>query len=137
MLDLDNFKNVNGKYGHKTGDAALVALASVMKAAEKSTMRYRIYSGRIGGDEFCMFIEGNTDKKWLQDFAKKQISSYDEELVKMSYKGITSISLGIVQVTGDSYKDKELNYEKLYTSADKALYLAKEHGKKTYDFLDI
>ena len=137
MLDLDNFKNVNDKYGHKTGDAALVALASVMKAAEKSTMRYRIYSGRIGGDEFCMFIEGSTDRKWLQDFAKKQISSYDEELVKMSYKGITSISLGIVQVTGDSYKDKELNYEKLYTSADKALYLAKEHGKKTYEFLDI
>ncbi|SDA70377.1 diguanylate cyclase (GGDEF) domain-containing protein [Butyrivibrio sp. INlla18] len=137
MLDLDNFKNVNDKYGHKTGDAALVALASVMLAAEKSTMKYSIYSGRIGGDEFCMFIEGNADKKWLQDFAKKQISSYDEELAKIGCEGVTSISLGIVQLTDESYKDKDITYEELYTSADKALYMAKEHGKKTYEFKDI
>lgn len=134
MVDLDNFKQVNDRFGHNTGDAALVSLSTIMKNAEKSVKKYRVYSGRIGGDEFCMFIEGNADRNWLTEFGKKQINAFDQELIKINCEGVTSISLGIVEITDESYKSGSPSYEDLYVKADKALYVAKEHGKKTVEF---
>lgn len=136
MVDLDNFKSVNDTYGHMTGDAALVSLATVLKNAEKSVRRYKLFSGRLGGDEFCMFVEGNVDKNWLMEFGQKQIRFYDEELIKINCEGVTSISLGIVKIDADVYEKGGTSYNDLYVKADKALYVAKGHGKKTVELYE-
>lgn len=58
MLDLDFFKQYNDRNGHPAGDAALLALANILKQAVKD---YRGLAGRWGGEEFILGL--STDEK--------------------------------------------------------------------------
>ncbi|MDR1418223.1 MAG: GGDEF domain-containing protein [Endomicrobium sp.] len=61
MLDLDNFKNINDKYGHLTGDKTLVEIAKVVL----SCIGNNGLVGRYGGDEFIIFLSNTTEKEVL------------------------------------------------------------------------
>src|SRR5437016_1014036 len=52
ILDVDEFKRVNDTYGHFTGDRAIAAVAAQLK-------RCGAVIGRLGGEEFCLLIEGD------------------------------------------------------------------------------
>lgn len=52
MIDLDNFKTINDRYGHDAGDAALRHVASVLK----TLLRDSDFLARVGGDEFCILL---------------------------------------------------------------------------------
>ncbi len=52
MIDLDNFKTINDRYGHDTGDAALLHVAGVLR----SLLRESDFLARVGGDEFCIIL---------------------------------------------------------------------------------
>jgi len=52
MLDADNFKNTNDGFGHAVGDEILVQIVD----ACKSDLRQSDIVGRIGGEEFCVFL---------------------------------------------------------------------------------
>lgn len=54
FIDLDYFKEVNDSLGHETGDAALVAVAGVLR----SHLRASDIGGRLGGDEFALLLPG-------------------------------------------------------------------------------
>src|SRR5204862_7379238 len=54
MLDIDHFKNVNDTYGHPTGDAALRAVAAILR----DSMRLHDVPGRYGGEEFGVVLPG-------------------------------------------------------------------------------
>ena len=52
MIDMDQFKSINDRYGHSAGDAALVHAAALIR----DTLRDDQYAARIGGDEFCILL---------------------------------------------------------------------------------
>ena len=58
-VDLNKFKEINDKYGHKVGDNALVEFSQQMKVLLRDSDRF----GRIGGDEFVILLYGTNDKE--------------------------------------------------------------------------
>ncbi|GFD80035.1 hypothetical protein KUL118_28970 [Tenacibaculum sp. KUL118] len=58
-IDLNKFKEINDKYGHKVGDKALVAFSESMSSLLRESDRF----GRIGGDEFVVLLYGTTGKE--------------------------------------------------------------------------
>jgi diguanylate cyclase (GGDEF)-like protein/PAS domain S-box-containing protein len=54
FMDLDNLKNINDTYGHHKGDQALIGIADILK----TTFRSSDVKGRMGGDEFAVFLVG-------------------------------------------------------------------------------
>lgn len=74
MLDMDNFKAINEKFGHKTGDTVLIRIAENIKAVAQ---KYNAKGYRYGGEEFCVLMP-NTDK----ETSFKIISEISESIKK-------------------------------------------------------
>ncbi len=122
ILDFDNFKNVNDKYGHQMGDAVLKAFADIMIR----TFRSGDILGRVGGDEFMALMPGmsveNLDR--VDEIAKEILQQLRD--LKIGDAGPFSCSIGIgTSGTG-------CLFQKLYQLADLALYEAKDRGKACY-----
>lgn len=123
ILDIDDFKIFNTKYGHDFGDIVLKTFSSlVIKIVNKYNDMYFV---RLGGDEFAIIAVDVSYDKFVKllDNIRLVVSSYklknnDEEV------GI-SISLG----AANSKKVRSKKYEVLYKAADIKLYKAKENGK--------
>ena len=125
MIDMDNFKAINDTYGHMAGDAVLKMLAETLqKEADTCDIVCR-----IGGDEFIMFFEGETDKNILSRKASAIIADICSKLETNKYDTNSSISVGIAQAPDDG-----ADFSKLYNSADKALYHVKQNGKNSFHF---
>ena len=125
MIDMDNFKAINDTYGHMAGDAVLKMLAETLqKEADECDIVCR-----IGGDEFIMFFEGETDKNILSRKASAIIADICNKLDINKYETNSSISVGIAQAPDDG-----ADFSKLYNSADKALYHVKQNGKNSFHF---
>ena len=120
ILDLDDFKTINDTYGHLEGDHALKTLTQVLLA----TFRRRDIIGRLGGDEFLVFIKDMTE----QDILDKRMEQFYESLHKAGKIPLTC-SVGIALVYPEGF-----SYEKSLEQADHALYYSKEHGKDRYTY---
>ena len=118
-IDIDNFKGVNDIFGHKMGDHIINVVAGVLSAQFEE----KDYIGRIGGDEFVVFMRGIESKN--DAFAKaKMIIKMIHEKDGLTIPDNISISVGV------AFSDEEdTSYSTLFEKADKALYLAKEAGK--------
>ena len=125
MLDMDNFKAVNDNYGHIAGDETLKVFVGTLKkfAGEGDILC------RIGGDEFMIFVKGVTEKSELSSRAADIISDFQKKFAALSFEIECSVSIGIAQTPEDG-----LEFNKLYNSADKALYYVKQNGKNAYHF---
>jgi diguanylate cyclase (GGDEF)-like protein len=122
LIDLDNFKTVNDKYGHASGDAVLIAFSGLL---------VRILGGnrnafRYGGDEFVVLFK-NQDLETVESKAEKIRSSFAE--MNFGFMDIDfrcSISMGIAAyhpgMTGKQW----------FETADSAAYAAKTAGKNQF-----
>ncbi|MBO5302585.1 MAG: diguanylate cyclase [Lachnospiraceae bacterium] len=126
MMDLDNFKQVNDRFGHQAGDEVLEKFGEVLGAFGKD-----MFACRIGGDEFCLFSKGIIDAKELGAIAENVSTEFQKKLSTEKYAGITTVSFGIARVIETS----DRVFEKLYSNADKALYVAKNRSKNTWYIL--
>ena len=123
LLDIDDFKSLNDKYGHFFGDQALQAAAAKMK----ETFRTGDIIGRVGGDEFMVLLKNTSDT----DFVKRK--SYElAEALRHSMDGTIhanciSVSFGI-----SFYPASGRDFATLYKAADSALYQAKNAGKNSF-----
>ncbi len=140
VIDIDNFKGLNDSYGHITGDKVLVDVAKSLQ----DVFRVDDLVGRLGGDEFIVFLCNMPDKSAIaakaeQFFAElSKPCNYSETLSKTkgislsasdseptAAKGISlSASIGIATAPADGN-----SFEALYPKADMALYTAKRNGK--------
>lgn len=120
ILDLDNFKLVNDKEGHPVGDLVLQKFANCLK----SYFRQGDLVGRIGGDEFVVFMKTTMSTEVLVQKLNTLLRNIREELGEYNAKYNLSTSIGVAY-TDDKIKE----YEELYECADKALYMAKRLGK--------
>lgn len=125
MIDLDNFKAINDNYGHIAGDRTLKMFADTLRsfAGENDVLC------RIGGDEFVVFMKDITSKSEIGSRATDIIYDLCNKLEQCRFETNSSVSIGIAQTPEDG-----LEFNKLYNSADKALYYVKQNGKNSYHF---
>ena len=124
IFDLDNFKTLNDKLLHKTGDKALQDVAEILV----SFFRTSDIVARLGGDEFIVFLR-NTQKETLNakltTLLEKLHLTYKKDNIEVSITASAGVSLAPSQ--GSSFKD-------LYIKADLALYNSKKAGKAIHSF---
>ncbi|WJG11319.1 GGDEF domain-containing protein [Aliiglaciecola sp. LCG003] len=119
VIDMDNFKQVNDRFGHNEGDQVLIASAEALKLSLRDTD----YAFRFGGDEFCCLLPGSDDS--TNGIIARRIQSLMADCAILSKHGI-SCSIGSTNYAdGDTEQD-------LFNRADKALYSAKESGRSCY-----
>lgn len=117
LLDIDDFKKINDTYGHQIGDNVLVQVANIMKDVVRSTD----VAARWGGEELAAYLP----KIGIED-GKKVASRIIEQVEKISTPRVTT-SCG-VSTWGNEFC-KGASIDKLFKSADDALYIAKNTGK--------
>lgn len=122
ILDLDNFKQINDRYGHLKGDEALKLLAEALK----QTFSEGEFLGRLGGDEFLVFVQDVSEKTYLDCKMKRLF----EELEKIREISL-ACSVGIVFAEHENF-----SYREAVKKADMALYKSKEKGKKRYSYYE-
>ena len=131
LMDIDNFKQVNDKYGHQNGDIVLAQFANTIYKNKRTEDLF----GRYGGDEFIILPRGEVNKEGLQvhcERIRKAAESFEfcfqETCVRIT------ISLGFhLAMTQRSNADTMLS--DLIRKADKALYLAKQRGRNRTESL--
>lgn len=120
LLDVDNFKAFNDRYGHQSGDRILVEISSHMRKVSRSTD----ILARYGGEEFMMLLPcTKKDDAFIQ--ASRLMTSVENHDFLVSSKMQVSISGGVASFPEDAQDAKALLY-----ASDMAMYEAKEKGKK-------
>lgn len=128
MLDIDNFKLVNDKYGHPFGDLVLKDLGAVCSGI----IRGSDIAARFGGEEFAVVLL-DTPSDGAEIFAER-IRRKIEKMVVTNDEGVSlsvTISIGAATVSEDLD-----SVALLLESADKALYASKKSGKNCVTIYD-
>lgn len=123
MIDIDDFKRVNDTLGHLAGDAVLVELVRLLTRV----FRDGDILGRVGGDEFHVFMRGVRDAAAVHDKARELCSGVRAHFKGGELDGAASVSVGVACV------EQPTPYDELYRRADVALYRAKANGKNRYE----
>lgn len=125
LFDIDNFKKINDTMGHAFGDEVLRSLGIQIGAI----FRASDIVGRVGGDEFMVFLKDiSNDEDIMKEAGKVEAffkSFQAGEYVK--YKATASIGVAIFPQEGE-------DFETLYKAADQGLYKAKKRGKNQLAF---
>lgn len=117
LFDIDGFKRVNDSLGHIEGDGLIKRFADKLKKSFGD-----VPIGRLGGDEFMVFIKGEIDRENINEKIKKADAG-------KFYDKITKFKLTVCCGAAQSPKHGE-SFEQLYCMADKALYKAKKGEAK-------
>lgn len=119
LLDVDNFKGLNDRLGHDTGDAALVHLANVTR----SVMRLQDMLARYGGEEFVLVLPHTLQSEGVEAMTRLQRELTKRFFLQNNEKVLITFSAGVAQVN-----DTETSAEAL-RRADQGMYQAKRAGK--------
>ncbi len=123
LIDVDDFKSVNDRFGHAAGDEVLVAVSKLLTEVCRETDTI----GRYGGDEMVALLpETSKQDAWV--LAERICQAAREREVVPSFRPETrlrvSLSIGVATYPEDSQESAEL-----LRLADAALYASKERGK--------
>lgn len=128
MLDIDDFKLINDKYGHLVGDQILREVASQIL----TTVRKIDVAARYGGEEFVILLPETTKQgasiiaeRLRKNIANLKVNTNDDQTIT------TTVSMGISQFPNDAASPQEL-----IEAADKALYNSKRNGKNVVSIYD-
>ncbi len=119
MLDLDNFKDINDRFGHDMGDVVLRLVAELFA----KQIRNSDLLCRYGGEEFCIFLP-ESEQATAEWIAKRIHNSLSSLPLADLDRNIT-VSIGIKSCI----PGKTCGFDQLISQADKALYRAKQEGK--------
>lgn len=122
IIDVDDFKYINDTYGHLVGDEVLKLLANSFV----NTFRLDDYIGRIGGDEFCIYVQGIQDINVIKEKTESLRKEINNLYIPSCEECKVSASIGVC-VT-----NKKITYQELFIKADKALYESKKQGKNRF-----
>jgi diguanylate cyclase len=119
LLDIDNFKMLNDRLGHETGDAALVHLVKVAREC----MRPVDSLARYGGEEFVILMPDTQLEQGIQTMTRLQRKLTKTFFLTGEEKVLITFSAGVAQMAPKESGAQAIN------RADQAMYLAKRTGK--------
>lgn len=123
LIDVDNFKTINDTLGHMFGDSVLINVAKKIQEQFRATD----VVGRIGGDEFMVFM------KYTDFYQAKQKAERICNSTKQIYHGRDGEEVQVSCSVGVAlYGAIKESYSSLFSKADMAMYQAKEAGKNQY-----
>lgn len=121
MIDIDNFKPLNDRYGHRTGDQILKLFSQTVN----KHIRDQDVLGRLGGDEFALMLPETTIQD-AQSIVMRLAAYFRDGVVPFeNLKVSTSFSAGVACM-----QSSDQSFEQLLERADQKLYLAKNTGKR-------
>jgi diguanylate cyclase (GGDEF)-like protein len=120
MCDLDNFKPINDRYGHTAGDEVLRDLCVLLRASTRTSD----VLGRIGGDEFAVYLTGSTPREAVE-FSKRIRS----DLSRARFRALPDTE-SITASFGVATTVAGMKFIDLLCAADNQLYQAKEGRPK-------
>lgn len=122
MIDIDNFKAINDRFGHQNGDRVLESVAKIIK----SNIREVDFVARYGGEEFIVTLPGmETDKAW--DIAERIRKAVERaRFGNAGEAGAISVTISCGLA---SYPVQARNLDELVKKADEYLYEAKNLGR--------
>lgn len=121
ILDIDNFKIINDTCGHLVGDQVIMKVAANLQ----NNLREEDLVGRIGGDEFCMYLNHIS---CIEDIEKNALRIIDNirnlNISKLQKQLTVSMEICIVDI--------EKDFEDIFMKADHDLYEAKANGRDQF-----
>ncbi len=120
ILDVDDFKSVNDNMGHVYGDTVLCEIVDIIN----TIFRDDDIVGRVGGDEFMVFMKHTCSIPVVMSKAAQLCQSIESTYRDAPYKVCCSVGISIFPRHGDAF-------DELYQKADSALYESKNKGKNT------
>ncbi|HET6178343.1 MAG TPA: GGDEF domain-containing protein [Candidatus Sulfotelmatobacter sp.] len=127
LIDADNFKEINDRYGHDVGDKVLLEMARRLS----SSIRHSDVLVRWGGEEF-LIVSRYTDRSEAELLAQRALSAVADAPFTVSASGETlyrTCSMGWAAFPWFSHDPRAVSYEEVLTLADRALNRAKQTGK--------
>lgn len=130
LLDLDHFKLVNDRHGHRAGDAVLKAFADAVRRRLRSSDVF----GRTGGEEFGLVLPGTdlAGARWLVETVRREVETLALPGAGGQPMQVT-VSAGIALADGTA----SLSADRLYGRADQALYEAKRAGRNRVEVFGL
>ena len=125
FLDLDGFKAVNDRHGHKAGDELLVEIARRLR----QTVRESDILARLGGDEFALLAPNAKDGRELAHVAQRLLQVLDDPGQPALSDQPIGASIGVALFPEDA-----TDVQGLFAAADAAMYAAKRAGKNRIAF---
>ena len=123
ILDIDDFKDVNDRFGHRTGDDLLNQFATrLARAVRAGDCVYR-----LGGDEFAVLVQPLTSTDEVDRIATRLYAAFGTPIALRGHRLRPSFSAGI-----GVFPDDARDIETLVAHADIAMYCAKRRGKNTF-----
>jgi diguanylate cyclase (GGDEF)-like protein len=123
FVDADRFKRINDRYGHRMGDAVLVALSLLLRAHLRCELDV---AARHGGDEFCAMLRGTTKSSAIgraQQFCDA-VRAHD-----FGFSRRVTVSIGVA-----TFPDDAASANALLEAADAAMYRSKRSGGDRVSF---
>jgi diguanylate cyclase (GGDEF)-like protein len=118
FIDIDDFKNINDKFGHSAGDAVLREFGKLLA----SELRQEDIKGRLGGEEFVVLCPSEVNGKNIAEKLRTHVAEKSFNTGKQQIK--ITISVGVDILSG-----KDSNIEEALRRADTKLYKAKNSGR--------
>ena len=119
MIDIDNFKSYNDKYGHAAGDIVLKILSDLLKSVSQDKI-----IARYGGEEFAVLLP-ETSKSYAEEIAGNIRDTVRKEIIELRRtKTNITVSIGVA-----SFPEDAKVLDGLILKSDERLYMAKRMGK--------
>ena len=119
MMDLDYFKNINDKYGHKTGDETLIHFANILR----NVFSKENFISRLGGDEF-LIVSDVTEIDAVNQF---KLEIFNEMRTYKSFEIIKELGVSIGSIVVEV--ENKLTVDKILDMVDKLMYIDKSNNK--------
>ena len=122
MIDINDFKKINDRYGHAEGDSALVMTSDALVEVIKST-DFPVFLGRYGGDEFVLIVYPSREEELKSMLAEiREILDRKCKAAEKPYK--LTVAIGYDELLGE-----QDTFQKCLQRADNKLYLNKDYMK--------
>lgn len=119
LVDINDFRDINSKFGYDTGDHLLSEFAKRIKVLCEEGE----WSGRLGGDQFAIIQRGSSDLRQVRELVARLLHALKQDIVYDDYPFRLEVGIGIAFYPMDSDKTQEL-----LSRAEQALF----HSRKTH-----